>query len=405
MKWYFSKDDCLHITENGKVPDYFEGTGGEPPWQLWKNRIRFLYIEEGITDLGANAFQNMPHLEQVFLPNSLKRIHMGCFSGCRKLSRVVTGDDTEFLFLYHYIDELRKDPLFDRRDGHQIIVFDSNAFYDVPWAIQRWGVYYIHDRNLYTCLHRCYEMRVPEQVEYIGPFAFYGTETERVILPISLNLKIHEDAFSGTSLYFSKRMQKKLPEAFVLTTEDGGELYPGIKRFRVCAKSPQWRYGPRDSMGNVRKEYRGVVGIDAVNGAHFIMREVKKGLVAVGILFDSEKKAVQEVQSIRWSDWNQDFRQYYETPYREEDEYSVRIRGKNAMIFGKDESELEYEFYSSPVTDELINGFDILRYSNPNSHEEWFLIEETDFAYGEAETAVLNVWMKNHPEYQLPEEK
>ena len=135
------------------------------------------------------------------------------------------------------------------------------------------------------------------------------------------------------------------------------------------------------------------------------MREVKKGLVAVGILFDSEKKAVQEVQSIRWSDWNQDFRQYYETPYREEDEYSVRIRGKNAMIFGKDESELEYEFYSSPVTDELINGFDILRYSNPNSHEEWFLIEETDFAYGEAETAVLNVWMKNHPEYQLPEEK
>lgn len=56
MKWYFSKDDCLHITENGKVPDYFEGAGGEPPWQLWKNRIRFLYIEEGITDLGGKCF-------------------------------------------------------------------------------------------------------------------------------------------------------------------------------------------------------------------------------------------------------------------------------------------------------------------------------------------------------------
>lgn len=405
MKWYFSKDDCLHIAGTGMVQDYFEGKNAEPPWQMWKNRIRFLYVEEGITDLGAFLFKDWPRLQQVYLPESLKRIRIGCFSGCKKLRDVITPNDTEYVSLYHYMDELRKDPQFDKKDGTHVVVFDSNAFYDTPWALEKWGPLYIKNDTLYTSLHRDKCMVLPENMKAIAPFAFYGPEVEQVILPINPELKVHEDAFSGSCIHYSKQMSKRLPEAFALVLEEGGKEYPGMKRFCVRAKKPYWHYGPRGYEGNVRKEYRGIVGTDAVNGAYYLTREAKKGKVAVGILFRSDSKVVSEVQSIRWSDWNRDYRCYYETPYYEDGLYSVRLKGRNAMIFGKDYEELEYEFYSSPVMGILTDGYDVVRYGDENLHEEWFLAEEEEFDYGEVETDLLNIWMKNHPEYRLTEEK
>jgi len=405
MKWYFSREDCLHIGEVEKVPDFIVNKTAEPPWQMWKNRIRTVVFEEGITDIGIGIFRDWIHLERVVLPKSLKRIHSDCFSGCINLKEVIpASDDTDFLYLYDYMDELRRDPLFDKKDGREVIVFENNAFYDVPWALKKWGTWYISHGTLYTCLHRQRQMVIPDTVESIGPYAFYGPEVELVILPGILDLKIHEDAFSGSCIHYTKQMKKRLPDAFMLEAEDGGDAYPDMKRFRVREKKPGWHYRPRDPFGNVQKEYRGIVGTDTVNGAYYLAREVKKGKVAVGILFHSGKKLVKEVHSLRWSDWNQDYRQYYETPYYEDGDCSVRMRGRYAMIFGKDYEELEYEFYSAQVMGTLTEGYDIVRYSDPESHEEWFLVDEEEFAYGEVETLVLNIWMKNHPDYRLPEE-
>ena len=50
--------------------------------------MRAVRVEEGIDEIGENAFRDFLNLEEVYLPRSLKRISACAFSGCASLKRV-----------------------------------------------------------------------------------------------------------------------------------------------------------------------------------------------------------------------------------------------------------------------------------------------------------------------------
>ena len=64
------------------------------PWKIsWDwgpnpERIRHIRIEDGLTQLDAGIFINLPHLESVILPRTLTSISSESFSGCRKLRKI-----------------------------------------------------------------------------------------------------------------------------------------------------------------------------------------------------------------------------------------------------------------------------------------------------------------------------
>ena len=45
-------------------------------------------IEDGIEEIGENAFRDFENLEELFIPSSVKRIRAAAFSGCKNLKRV-----------------------------------------------------------------------------------------------------------------------------------------------------------------------------------------------------------------------------------------------------------------------------------------------------------------------------
>ena len=45
------------------------------------------------------------------------------------------------------------------------IFIGHNAFYDVPWAIEKWGNFYIHNHVLSACFHAEDHVKIPAGVK------------------------------------------------------------------------------------------------------------------------------------------------------------------------------------------------------------------------------------------------
>lgn len=85
-RWSFS-DGTLTISGSGAAAAYNTGTGA--PWSEFAGDIKSVVIEEGITEIGANAFYNIPSITSLELPESLEKIGSSAFSDCTGITDIV----------------------------------------------------------------------------------------------------------------------------------------------------------------------------------------------------------------------------------------------------------------------------------------------------------------------------
>lgn len=429
MTEWMIEDGVLMVTGKGKVDDHFAA-------EDWKHTVQTIEIGEGITELGIGAFEGCENLETVFLPKTIKRIAARCFSGCTNLTDIYLykrnqysrkSEEPEYRFIY--------EPVPDRRgyDKESEVIFGIDAFKDVPWAIKKWGANYIKDGVLYTCFHtddpvvipegvrkihqfalkdvsaeaiefpsslcelealafsdvNCRLINLPESIKTVGPFAFSGSGIEQIIFSCQSEPEIHENAFDGMNfpvkLPKNKRGKLELPEAYELVLEKSS-LYGDFKRYKVQMKKP---------------DTGGVVGTDAVDCAKHMIPKLKKDHLAVGVIFNSGTKMIEDVRSLRWNDWENNLYLYQVTPHYGSD---GTLDGKHSFIWSKEVKEVQYELYSPAAGELAAGGYDIMKYRDPNMHEEWFLGPGHYFCYGPEEFRLLEFWLKAHPDYKLPED-
>ena len=91
--WSLSGEGVLTISGTGRMWDFRNGLDEydyhECPWAEWTDKgIRSVIIENGITYIGASAFDSLNTLESVSLPNTLDAIVWGAFLGCVNLKAV-----------------------------------------------------------------------------------------------------------------------------------------------------------------------------------------------------------------------------------------------------------------------------------------------------------------------------
>ena len=67
----------------------FISTGNGQPWELYLSMIKKIYIEDGVTTVGDNAFDGCDNAYIVELPNTLETIGSGAFSGCYQLPSLI----------------------------------------------------------------------------------------------------------------------------------------------------------------------------------------------------------------------------------------------------------------------------------------------------------------------------
>ncbi len=71
-------------------------TGDQEPWDQYKDKIRRIVLDEGITSVPAGAFSGCKELASVCLPLSMETLDSGAFADCGLVSYVMsTGSRTE----------------------------------------------------------------------------------------------------------------------------------------------------------------------------------------------------------------------------------------------------------------------------------------------------------------------
>ena len=85
----------LKITGNGEMNDYcyYPHTVSVAPWEIYKDYITSVTIDEGIKKIGNGSFFNCRNLTSVNIPSSIMTIGDFAFSGCSKLVSVDIPDN------------------------------------------------------------------------------------------------------------------------------------------------------------------------------------------------------------------------------------------------------------------------------------------------------------------------
>ena len=79
--WNLNEEGILSITGSGTMTD-FSGFDHSAPWQSLSNTIVSVYIGEGVTSIGDNAFYGCTEIGDIILPDSLTTIGTKAFESC-----------------------------------------------------------------------------------------------------------------------------------------------------------------------------------------------------------------------------------------------------------------------------------------------------------------------------------
>ena len=87
LTWRLSDTGVLSISGKGSIPNYYSPSVA--PWaETHRDTIKTVVIGEGVTTIGAYAFQKHAALQSVSLPDSLTNIYAGAFANCKALVSV-----------------------------------------------------------------------------------------------------------------------------------------------------------------------------------------------------------------------------------------------------------------------------------------------------------------------------
>ena len=85
ISWSLSGNGMLTISGNGFTGDFKDAAA---PWSAQSQYIKFIYISDGITNIGTNAFKDLSDAQSVYIPESVTTIGISAFENCSKLKEI-----------------------------------------------------------------------------------------------------------------------------------------------------------------------------------------------------------------------------------------------------------------------------------------------------------------------------
>lgn len=90
LTWELTKGGTLTISGTGDMPNYTTDSSKRPSWDAHKAAISTIVLEDGITNIGDNAFYQSSALD-VYIPNSVKNIGQGAFRESALINTTIPG--------------------------------------------------------------------------------------------------------------------------------------------------------------------------------------------------------------------------------------------------------------------------------------------------------------------------
>ena len=176
VSWVMSRDGVLTISGTGAMTDY-DYDYNSAPWYSFNTSITSVVVNEGVTSIGAYAFESCTNLEEISLPSSLTRIGEAAFFYCLSLAditipkNVASIEDVAFV----YCNSLNR-----------ISVDSRNSYY----CNDAYGVLYNKAKTkLITVPAKLSgKYMIPNTVETIAARAFLGCgELTEINIPNTIN--------------------------------------------------------------------------------------------------------------------------------------------------------------------------------------------------------------------------
>ena len=147
IDWKLEEGGILTIEGSGRMPDL-------------KESVRKVKIGEGITEIGLKNFEGCINLKEVILPSTLRRIRAYAFKNCTALEEI-TAEGKEFRYIH---ERAAVEETVESREKENTLYFGTEAFLNVPWAVNRFGKFYSCDGVLYICFADQETIRIPKTI-------------------------------------------------------------------------------------------------------------------------------------------------------------------------------------------------------------------------------------------------
>ena len=180
---YNSSKKALGIMGTGDMENY--SYLSSVPWNAYKDEIKLLLIEDGVTSIGSNAFNNLKNVTKVTIPNSVTSIWESSFYGCTGLKSITIPSSVTSIAL----------GAFAECSGlTSISVDESNTVYN---SFNNCNAIITNIGNTLIC--GCKNTVIPNSVTTIAYEAFQGcTGLTSIVIPSSVTT-IAQAAFQNCS--------------------------------------------------------------------------------------------------------------------------------------------------------------------------------------------------------------
>lgn len=246
-QWFLTKGGVLTISGTGDLGNWscFREFGGEYEFSEWEQEICKVIIEDGITEIGDDAFAYCGSLEELVLPKSMRKIGKRAFRSSGISSVVLNegleeiGEDAfrncghlESIEIPSTVRKIGEGAFSHASALETIEVVESNPFYK-DWygtLLTKDGTTLLQHPAGHGGVISC-----PEGITHVAKYAFYGCrELIQVEFPASLE-KIGLDAFddcpSLNNILVKEGSPGYLSVNGILCSRDGKELvtWPGAR--------------------------------------------------------------------------------------------------------------------------------------------------------------------------------
>ncbi len=185
LTWVLDSEGTLTISGTGEMYDY-DINGDQAPWYPYNDSLTNAVIEDGVTGIGKEAFNNCSNLATIDIPDSVTSIGRAAFNLCKNLESVHVpyGVTSIAEFSFYACEKLTSINIPD-----SVISIGENAFGRCTGmeTIELSDSLIIIGEEAFVSCKQLESINIPDSLTTIGDYAFYGCASLTSIeLPDSL---------------------------------------------------------------------------------------------------------------------------------------------------------------------------------------------------------------------------
>lgn len=215
LYWQYA-DGTLTITGSGEMQDYTAFNATAAPWYSVRDSITTIDLPQGLTSIGANAFEGCKALTTITIPDNVTIIEEKAFWGCNSLANITIGKRVTTLGNYaiSWCTALKHITIPDNVTTLNKYVFNCcNSLLTV--TIGR-GVQQMGDNVFNSCKVLCHVNMLAETPPTITSSTFNNTTAEvSVFIPCG-----SEEAYANAEYWNQCNIQAAPSHTIFTLTED-----------------------------------------------------------------------------------------------------------------------------------------------------------------------------------------